>query len=605
MEALPRDLLPPCFVRSLGDAAFRVGRPIFDRQRIALSPDGSTLYVADYPSILELDAREGLVRRWLRDAPLLVGAMDFASDGTLCALHAQGLSWVDLARGEARDLVAFRPAYNVVLAPSPTDPRRAALVGTASFWDIEIVDGATGERVRCEPPRPEQAPRATAVAFSHDGATLFVAEGTHVHRVDARTGAHLGVLARLPSPSPHDGNLRGMVAVDEGALAVLGPRSTLWLIDARTGALLAERSWGDACWLSLLEGPDRDRRLVVARGGEARVLDPDTLADLHVIAGDFRLDHGGRVLLSRGSSRGFIADTRGALHPLDLAAGALTTTRPACFPSLLSWRGDALLVFRLNCAVEQIDLHGGTSRFVEPAFEGTALAFDPAGDRALVRAHDGAHGWLSMDDARFTPLSQEKHHRHAAIAGAEVWYVADRTSALVGGDRTIDLSPCRDPQVVVASPSGRRLFVALRAEAILVDLAGGAVLARYKILGAQRAAFVDEDEVVYAGPRGTRWIDARTGEVRDKSKHGAERAAFSLDGRRVLLMQGVASLTLIDRARPDDAAAWHGSSHPQCALFSRDGSRVFVAGAEAIVREYDVEAALASRPAPKAKRAKR
>lgn len=143
------------------------------------------------------------------------------------------------------------------------------------------------------------------------------------------------------------------------------------------------------------------------------------------------------------------------------------------------------------------------------------------------------------------------------------------------------------------------MLVGLRSEAILVDLVEGAVRARYKLMGVSVAEFIDEDEVVCTGSKGTRWIHARTGEVRVKSKHNADRAAFSQDGRRVLLMQGVDSLVLIERERPEEVVAWRGSSHPQRALFSKDASRVFVAGAEAIVREYDVEAALATRGDPK------
>lgn len=609
MEALSPASLPAYFVRSLGDAAFRVGRSISDRQRIALSADGATLFVAEYPSILALDARDGLVHRWMRERPLLVTAMDLASDHTLCVLHSEGLSWVDPTSGAPCDPVALRAAYNATLAASPTDPRRAVIVGTASYWDIELVDGATTERVRCAPPSVEQQAQATAVAFSTDGATLFVAERAQVHRVDARTGAYLGVLAQLPSPSPHDRNVRAMLVLDERSLLVLGPRSTLWLIDAHTGALRAERSWGDSAWMSLLEGPDRDGRVVLARSGEAYVLDGATLEDRHVLRGDVRVDHAGRVLISRQTSDGYIVDTRGALHPIALASGALRVSRPACFPSLLAWRGDALLVFRMGSAVEQIDLASGASSFIEPAFDGVALAYDAQDDRALGRDSRGVYGVFSLADASFVaPDSAPRSGRAARVRGT-LWSIADRGGALVGGDRTIDLSPCKDPQWMIASPSGERMLVGLRSEAILVDLIEGAVRARYKLMGVSVAEFIDEDEVVCTGSKGTRWIDARTGEVRARSKQLADRAAFSKDGRRVLLMQGVDSLVLIDRERPDDVVAWRGASHPQRALFSRDGARVFVAGAEAIVREYDVEAALATREDPKAagkgKRSKR
>ena len=37
---------------------------------------------------------------------------------------------------------------------------------------LPLVDGATGERVRCEPPRPEQAPRARVLVVDNDVAVL-------------------------------------------------------------------------------------------------------------------------------------------------------------------------------------------------------------------------------------------------------------------------------------------------------------------------------------------------------------------------------------------------------------------------------------------------
>lgn len=390
----------------------------------------------------------------------------------------------------------------------------------------------------------------------------------------------------------------GLVAVDADTLVLVGPSALALVLDARGEVREAGRL--AEAGPHLAAGPTSRGRIVAGRSGALDVYELPGLARVARIEGDFAIGRDGDALLEAGREVAWVVDARGAIHRADLAAGTIRTARPAHFPSALAWRGGELRVARFESPVETIDTATGASTFRDVGAASYELTLTDDGEAVFVRESlEGRR--VSLRDGAAGPAV--RCTGRSALAGERCWYV--ERDALRSGDRAIPLGPCKGAEALAASPSGALALVVTRSGAILVDLAAGAVRARYKLPGVTFARFVSEDEVVVAGPKGVRWVEAATGAVTAHAKQSyADRASVSQDGAVVAIARGADEVGIVTRDRPNDPVWFRGASHPFCVALSPDARRLAVAGAEAVVRVFDVEAALAARAAPKSLRRK-
>ncbi len=604
MHVVAPEQLPSFTVGAYGLSPFRLGFTFYDRQRAALTPDGSRIWYTGYPALLELSIADGLVHRRMSAKNTLHHRLVFACDGTLIVQCEDELWWVDDERRTVSTSVSLRAPYNSILAASPTEPRRCALVttyGAPSPLIVDATEGAATAVIQAASLATDDGP-ANSIAFTADGSEVLIAYSLSIQRFDARTGASLGALFDARRPGSPLASIRRFVALDAQRGLVLGNVGDVLVIDLGSGVVLARASLGEP--LAHLSNPSGRGRVVVASTGVAYVLDARDLQQRAVIRGDFDLRDGTDILVSPRDERAWLLDYRGAIHGLSLEDGALKAHAPACYPVEVAWRGETLVVTRMLSPTEEIDLRTGASRLVPmgeftdgPVLSATAERVFAQSDRARVGC------WRDLSDGSTTePIAIEPLR---FIAGDRCWGFSAKQQCLVTEGRSIALGEIKSVHVMTASPSARRALVASKSEALIVDLEAGAVLARYKLLSAQFARFITEDEVLVVGSKGAQWIEALTGVVLARSgKMIAERAAVSQDGTIVAIAAGIGHCAIVTRDRPDDVVSFTGGSHPRALAFSPDNKRLAVAGNESVVRVFDVDAALATRAEPK-KRAKR
>lgn len=604
MHVLAPEQLPPFSVAAYGASSFRIGSTYSSRQRAALSPDGADIYFASYPHVLVLSTADGNVHRRWSAKNSIHHQLAFACDGALIVRADRELWW---STSEPRSFTAVpvQTSHSTLLAPSPTDPRRCALVSTYGPAAAMIVDGSEGAVTAVLPIAAGDVNKdgpAIAIAFSTDGAEVFIAHLRQILRFDARTGESRGVLLDTRQSTAGIEWMQSFIVLDRERGLVLASTGELVVIDLASGAPLARAAYGERC--SHLSAASAAGRVVVARSGVATVVDTRDLRAIAVVRADFELKEGAEILVGPGDERAWILDDRGAIHRLSLDDGALDRREPACFPWALAWRGDHLVVARLLSPTEEIDLRTGESRFVAMGEFCGAPLLSPSADRVFAQSAASLGCWRALaDGSTTTPIAVAGL---PFVAGEALWWLDGKQQRLVTDGRTIAIAPIKDGRVLATSPSGRRAFVATKSEALIVDLAEGAVIARYKLLSVQFAKFVTEDELVTVGSKGTHWLAALTGAVLSRApKLFAERGAVSSDGAIVAIASGVDHVAMVTRDRPDDVVAFRGASHPRCLAFSPDDKRLAVVGSESVVRVFDVDAALATRAAPKAKKAKR
>lgn len=616
MDLLLESELAPFHVATLGNQAFRCGATFGNRQSIAVSHDGRALYFATYPRVAELSTDDGKVHRSLGGS-CLFDYVTMASDGAVVAFEREAVRWFDAKSGDQLASVKTRAAAMARVAASPTDPRRAAIGAYYGQWSLVIVDALSEPSVvSAEVPDVARVGLIRSLAFSADGAELFACCTRAVLRYDARTGALKGILFE-PSSVRHQGwttgsYMAGFIVLDATSALALVEGATLVRLDLATGEVRASTAM-DRGRYNLLASPSPSGRVIVGTTEKSLVIDASTLSIERAVTGQFALDgDGGDLLVEARSERCWIVDTKGAIHALDLATGALRAAEQCSFPSFVAWRSDdELVVGRMSGPIEIIDVTRGESRFVSVPRGNSQRAYSASRDAVLVSAEDGSPGswkWLSLIDQSLAPL-EGGERGSPLVANNRVWHVDYKKKRLVCGSRSIELGPMKQVKVLVASPDERRAFASLGSEALYIDLEEGAVLARYKLLGAEWAQFVSETELVITGSKGAIWIDPATGAPLDRAPRArSHRAAVSADGTIVAVLEGVWSVSLVWRDQPESLVNFSGATHPQCAAFRKrsDGStRLVVAGAESVVRVYDVDRALATRPVVKAKKAKR
>jgi hypothetical protein len=554
--------------------------------------------------VLVLSTADGLVHRRWSAKNAIHHQLAFACDGALIVCTDRELWW-STREPHSFTAVPVQSTFSALLAASPTDPRRCALVATYGPSTAMIVDGSEGAAtpvIAIQAGDPSKDGPAIAIAFSTDGAEVLIAHLRSILRFDARTGEPRGVLLDTRQSNAGIEWMQSFVVLDRARGLVLTGAGEVVVIELASGAPLARAKYGEQ--FSHLSAASAAGRVVVARSGVAAVVDTEDLRAIAVVRADFRLNSGAEILVGPGDERAWILDDRGAIHSLSLVDGALDRREPACYPSDLAWRGDRLVVARLLSPAEEIDLRTGESRFVAMGEFCEAPVLSPAADRVFSQSVSRLACWRTLDDGSTTaPIAVAGL---PFVAGDALWWFDAKQQRLVTDGRTISLAPIKDGRVLATSPSGRRAFVATKSEAIIVEFAEGAVLARYKLLSVQFAKFVTEDELVTVGSKGTQWIAALTGAVLARApKLFAERAAVSSDGAIVAIASGVDYVALVTRDRPDDVVAFTGASHPRCLAFSADDKRLAVVGSESVVRVFDVDAALATRAAPKEKKARR
>jgi hypothetical protein len=148
------------------------------------------------------------------------------------AVHERGFSLVDLA---SRAVTARGPVSGVVYACGVTPGGAALLLGTRA---PTLVDLAT--RKVAPPAFKGPASASNALAFSPDGATVYLAHGSfaapddcYVYAFDLATRA----LRWRSSPTPGDGAMD--VAVVGGRVVVFGEQGVISVLDASRGASVA------------------------------------------------------------------------------------------------------------------------------------------------------------------------------------------------------------------------------------------------------------------------------------------------------------------------------------------------------------------------------
>lgn len=294
----------------------------------------------------------------------------------------------------------------------------------------------------------------------------------------------------------------------------------------------------------------------------------------------------------------WIVDHRGALHRADLRAPALRTAPVASHPNALGWSGASLRVARYDSPVETIDLATGASTFlaIPPGASVAGLSTD--GDAAFV-SHRCEGRWVSLRDGSAGPPRRE--HRPFTLTRDGCWGLSSRGIEL--GDRVVSLAAPGNARLLAASPSERLALVVGKSESVLVDVTAGVELARYTLPGVSFVEFVSEGEAVVGGTSGLRWIDVSTGAVIARARRAqGDRGAVSRDGRVAAAVPSVEQVVVVTRDRPDDPVWFTAARYLQRIAFSPDGSRLAVVGAESVVRVFDVDAALATRPPPKKRR---
>lgn len=607
MDLVPREKLRSFYVKSVGESPFRLGSSLSHRQRITIAPDASALFVADYPSVVEVSTNDGLVRRRVGRDGVLNEFVAIASDGALAAVTSEGVSWIDRASGETLCSVDQRGLHQSRIAASPSHPRRVAVGKYFGQWSLWIIDAESdGKVVAAEPPDVERFGLVQSLTFSADGTKLFVACVSGVLRYDAASGALESVMLDAKTSCAPNGVVLDMRRLDDRTLLVLVAGSRLFAAVTTTGELRSSAAI-DREWVGRLAGPTRGGRMIALRNGAVLVIDSTSLSVERVIPGDFAISYelDGDLLADPQRERAWVLDRRGAIHRVELESGAVEPAAPCSYLSLLAWRGDELVVGRYEGPLELIDTKSGRSRFIALAAETTPVHYIASREAIVTtnRGNDIARVSLSSGEASFLEAAQPMRRWYC---DDRVWSFDPKAQSLVSRDRSIALSPCKLVAAVAASPSGRRLFVALKSEALLVDIeaSSATVVARYKFLGAEWAQFANEDEVVISGSKGTKWIDPSTGAVLARSpRAGSARVALSPNGQIAAVLSGIEWVSLFSRDRPEDVVGFTGAWHPQGAAFSADSKLLAVGGAESVVRIFDVEAALAERVERKPKRA--
>ncbi|MBL8678908.1 MAG: hypothetical protein JNK05_07065 [Myxococcales bacterium] len=610
MDLIDKARLPSFYVGSFGASAFRRGASFGDRQCIALSRDARSLYYATYPRVVELSADDGRVRRSLGNKDAIFDLVAPACDGSIVAFEHEAVRWLDATSGEELCVVPVRAAGQSRIAVSPTEPRRVASGKYYGQWALFIIDGAGEPRVvNAEVPDVARCGSLISLSFSKDGSELFAACRQGVLRYDARTGALKETLFDPRGLEQEFGAARSYLSdfcvLDERAALALVGGTLLVRVDLATNRAIATLLLGSD-YYARLSAPSPGGRVTVGTAGKILVVDVRSLAIERAITGAFSIADGADVLVEPRSERAWIVDGRGALHRLALDTGALELAEPCSFPTIVRWRSDdELVVGRWYSPIEFIDLRSDASTFLALGSDEHAIEFSERRGSALVRTDTHEHSWLSLSDRTRTALGNGARSQ-AIVAGDRLWIADVKRQKLLSGDRSIDLAPCKHIVTIAVSPDETRAFVALKSEALLVDLASDAVLARYKLLGAERAQFVTEDELVIMGSKGTKWIDPATGTVRAHSpKMFGSNAACSRDGQIVAVIGGVSSVAIATRDRPTEVVSFEGAAHPQRAAFNEDATRLAVAGAESVVRVFDVTQALATRDVPKDTKRKR
>jgi WD40 repeat protein len=243
----------------------------------------------------------------------------------------------------------------------------------------------------------------------------------------------------------------------------------------------------------------------------------------------------------------------------------------------------------------------------------------PEGRRTAVTRHSTtAQVWDTTADALQVPGSG-RTVQHGAII-AELAFSADGERVLtVGADEAVrawdaatglPLTPLLKHQGTVTSaafsPDGRRLVTvsgrAVRTWRVAADRAGAHVLRPAAPL---KRAWLGPDGrhvVTVSGPEKNAVLwDADTGRSRTlelPTRHGALEAAFSADGRRLLIARAWYNLPPDDQPNPDDVLVWdtqtgRRTARVVCAgrcnhaLFAPDGRTVLTAQGDGSARLWD------------------
>ncbi len=250
---------------------------------VALSPDGTTLYVAQVltpagsPGVAVVDVASGTVVRQLpsQNGPSTVL---LSRDGAtlFVANTASGtVSFVDVASGTARAVAVG--AAPLALALSPDGTRLS--VANSQGQDVSLVDTATGTVV-ANVALPGGAPEG--LALSADGAVLYASDGVNdtIDVIDTVAGvvidtfrAAVGHTARGPRPEPRRiASVRDEHGREAAARAGCPPRPAITTTSLPAGTV------GTPYSATIAATPTSDVRFSITDGTLPRglALDPQT-----------------------------------------------------------------------------------------------------------------------------------------------------------------------------------------------------------------------------------------------------------------------------------------------------------------------------------------
>lgn len=598
--------LPAFLLRTLGDSRFRM--PISPGAG-DVSSDGRTIAVCSNHRLWMLDAQSGDVRASVPLASLWSNGMSFSCDDARIFVATNDRTLVlDAGTLDVVEKVPVESGYTGRIVPCPVDARRLVVCSTQSSPRLVVLSGDAARVSSLGTPQKPLAP-VRDVQWTTDGRGVIVWDGDGFHRFDGETGEHLARLnvdvARLATAT--------LVAEGTALLRIdfHGTGSLCALDSGRVEILDGNVGWGAQAFAA----PRGHRALVVSREG-LHVLDVRGRkwtgpVPMHAASAIKGIEYSLHARVTRDESAAVIFDSRGALHHVDMDPLAVTERPPAGTANAIVFERDGqhLQVFRYQSPIERLALEGGAiERYGYVGSYNATVAFD----RTHVRVKNGSEDTeVDLDARRQSALRGEVAQVRALVGDVEVG--AGVHDLRFGRDgASIEAPELKKRRAVTVAPDGTRAFVLLQGGGVLVfDLVGRALVAQWKHPGACALHAVTADELVVGSSRGyVAWVDALTGKVHTKSGRIGEPRAIAVrdDGGVVAVSSGVQWLNVVGRDRPEAVVCFEGGEHLSALAFDAQGKLLAAGGVESVVRVFDVEAALATRPPakpPKVKKAPR
>lgn len=597
--------LPSFLLRTLGESRFRL--PINDCGVGDISADGRTIIACADQRLWVLDAQTGDVRASAVVAGVWAGDVSFSCDDTrIFAAISDYTLVLDAATLATTEKVVAENGYATRAEPCPVDARRFVVCSSRVPPKLFVLSSSGAARVFTLGTQQSPLAPARCALWTSDGRAILAWLQDGLHRFDGETGEHVERmnvdLARFAT----------VALVAEGtALLCIDYHGTPSLCELSSGRV--EPLGGNVGWEAQAYAAPRGQHVIVVSREGLFVFDVRGRvwagpAPLRATSARKSLSHSVRARVSRDESMAVIFDSRGALHHVGLDPLEVTERAPAGAANAIVFErgGGHVQVFRYTSPIERLALEGGAIERYGYAGPNNAT-LSPDRTRAMVSDGSGDTE-VDLEARRQSEPRVELKALRALVGDAEV--LADVDHLCFGRDGPkIEAPELKKRRALAVSPDGTRAFVLLQGGAVTVfDLANHAVIARWKHPGACALHAISAGELVIASSRGyVAWVVANTGEVRAKSERlGEPRAlAVSDDGEVVAASAGISSLGLVARDRPDAVVRFEGGEHITALAFDASGKLLAAGGNESVVRVFDVEAALATRPPPKAPKVKK